>query len=80
MRYLDYTDQRIRRYIRAKRKRKALLEERKQAIIHRAVMAVTPQLSFANSQSLLYSLRSSGKRRIDSSIPIEPLPFRNLKR
>lgn len=36
-RFLDYVDWRIRRYIRAKRKLIALLEEQKQAIIHRAV-------------------------------------------
>jgi len=37
VRYLDYIDLRVRRYIRAKQKLIALLEERKQAIIHRAV-------------------------------------------
>ncbi len=36
-RYLDYADRRIRRYIRAKQKLIKLLEEQKQAIIHRAV-------------------------------------------
>ena len=36
-RFLDYADQRIRRYIRAKQKLIALLEEQKQAIIHQAV-------------------------------------------
>lgn len=36
-RYLDHIDRRIRRYIRAKRKLIALLEEQKQAVIHRAV-------------------------------------------
>ncbi len=36
-RFLDYIDRRIRRYIRAKRKLIALLEEQKQAIIQRAV-------------------------------------------
>jgi len=36
-RYLDYIDRRIRRYIRAKQKLIALLNEQKQAIIHRAV-------------------------------------------
>ena len=35
--FLDYADRRIRRYIRAKQKLIALLEEQKQAIIHRAV-------------------------------------------
>lgn len=35
--YLDYMDRRIRRYIRAKQKLIKLLEEQKQAIIHRAV-------------------------------------------
>ena len=37
VRFLDYADRRIRRYIRAKRKLIALLEEQKQAIIHQAV-------------------------------------------
>ena len=36
-RFLDYVDRRIRRYIRAKRQLIALLNEQKQAIIHRAV-------------------------------------------
>jgi type I restriction enzyme S subunit len=37
VRFLDYTDRRIRRYIRAKQKLIALLNEQKQAIIHKAV-------------------------------------------
>lgn len=37
VRYLDYVDRRVRRLIRAKRKLIALLTEKKQAIIHRAV-------------------------------------------
>jgi type I restriction enzyme, S subunit len=37
VRYLDYIDQHIRRYIRAKQKLIKLLEEQKQAIIHQAV-------------------------------------------
>ena len=37
VRFLDHADRRIRRYIRAKQKRIALLEEQKQAIIHQAV-------------------------------------------
>ncbi|MDZ7752321.1 MAG: restriction endonuclease subunit S [Gammaproteobacteria bacterium] len=37
VRYLDHMDRRIRRYIRAKQKLIKLLEEQKQAIIHRAV-------------------------------------------
>jgi type I restriction enzyme S subunit len=37
LRFLDHADRRIRRYIRAKQKLIALLEEQKQAIIHRAV-------------------------------------------
>ena len=37
VRYLDYTDRRIRRYVDAKRKLIALLEEEKQAIINQAV-------------------------------------------
>jgi type I restriction enzyme S subunit len=37
VRYLDYVDRRIRRYIRAKQKLIRLLEEQKQAIIHQAV-------------------------------------------
>jgi len=37
VRFLDYADRRIRRYIRAKQKLIKLLEEQKQAIIHRVV-------------------------------------------
>ena len=37
VRFLDHTDRRIRRYIRAKQNLIALLEEQKQAIIHQAV-------------------------------------------
>ena len=37
VRFLDHTDRRLRRYIRAKEKLIALLEEQKQAIIHHAV-------------------------------------------
>ena len=37
VRFLDHADERIQRYIRAKQKLLALLEEQKQAIIHRAV-------------------------------------------
>ena len=37
VRFLDYVDRRIQRYIRAKQKLIALLEEQKQAIIHQAV-------------------------------------------
>lgn len=37
VRFLDYADRRIRQYIRAKQKLIKLLEEQKQAIIHRAV-------------------------------------------
>ncbi len=37
VRFLDHAEQRIRRYIRAKKKLIKLLEEQKQAIIHRAV-------------------------------------------
>jgi type I restriction enzyme S subunit len=37
VRFLDYADRRIRRYIRAKHRLIELLEEQKQAIIHRAV-------------------------------------------
>jgi type I restriction enzyme S subunit len=37
VRFLSYTDQQVRRYIRAKQKLIKLLEEQKQAIVHRAV-------------------------------------------
>jgi type I restriction enzyme S subunit len=37
VRFIDYVDRRIRRYIRAKRKLIRLLEEQKQAVIHQAV-------------------------------------------
>ena len=36
-RYLDYVDRRVRRYVEAKRKLIALLEEERQAVIHQAV-------------------------------------------
>ena len=42
VRFLDYTDRRIRRYIRAKQKLIALLNEQKQAIIHKAVTRGLP--------------------------------------
>jgi len=37
VRYLDYIDRRVKRYVRAKQKLIKLLEEEKQAVIHRAV-------------------------------------------
>ena len=37
VRFLNHADRRIQRYIRAKQKLMALLEEQKQAIIHQAV-------------------------------------------
>jgi type I restriction enzyme S subunit len=37
VRFIDYTDRRIRRYIRAKQRLIKLLDEQKQAIVHRAV-------------------------------------------
>ena len=37
MRYLDHVDRRIRRYVSAKRKLIALLEEEKQAVVNQAV-------------------------------------------
>ena len=47
VRFLDHADRRIRRYIRAKQKLIALLEEQKQAIIHQAV---TGQIDVRTSQ------------------------------
>ena len=47
VRFLDHADRRIRRYIRAKQKLIALLEEQKQAIIHQAV---TGQLDVRTGQ------------------------------
>jgi type I restriction enzyme S subunit len=45
VRFLDHADRRIRRYIRAKQKLMKLLEEQKQAIIHRAVtLGLDPDL------------------------------------
>ena len=41
VRFLDHADRRIRRYIRAKQKLIALLEEQKQAVIHQAVTGQT---------------------------------------
>ena len=48
VRFLDHADRRIRRYIRAKQKLIALLEEQKQAIIHQAV---TGQVDVRTGQS-----------------------------
>ncbi len=50
VRYLDYVDRRIRRYIRAKQKLIELLEEQKQAIIHRAITrGLEPDVPFKPS-------------------------------
>ncbi len=50
VRFLDYVDRRIRRYIRAKQKLIALLNEQKQAIIHRAVTrGLDPNVRFKPS-------------------------------
>jgi type I restriction enzyme S subunit len=50
VRFLDHADRRIRRYIRAKQKLIKLLQEQKQAIIHRAVTrGVGPQVSLKPS-------------------------------
>lgn len=50
VRFLDYADRRIRRYIRAKQKLIKLLEEQKQAIIHRAVTrGLDPNVRFKPS-------------------------------
>ena len=55
VRFLDYVDRRIRRYIRAKETLIALLEEQKQAVIHQAVTGRTdvqtgqPYLSYNDS-------------------------------
>jgi type I restriction enzyme S subunit len=50
VRYLDYVDRRIRRYIRAKQKLIALLNEQKQAIIHQAVTrGLDPNVRFKPS-------------------------------
>jgi type I restriction enzyme, S subunit len=50
VRFLDYMDRRIRRYIRAKQKLIKLLEEQKQAIIHRAVTrGLDPNVRFKPS-------------------------------
>ena len=50
VRYLDYMDRRIRRYIRAKQKLIALLNEQKQAIIHQAVTrGLDPNVRFKPS-------------------------------
>ncbi len=50
VRFLDHADRRIRRYIRAKQKLIALLEEQKQAIIHQAV---TGQIDVRTGQPYL---------------------------
>jgi len=50
VRYLDYVDRRIQRYVAAKKKLIALLEEQKQAIIHRAVTrGLDPDAPLKNS-------------------------------
>jgi len=50
VRFIDYVDRRIRRYIRAKQKLIGLLEEQKQAIIHRAVTrGLDPNVPFKPS-------------------------------
>lgn len=50
VRFLDHADRRIRRYIRAKRQLIALLNEKKQAIIHRAVTrGLDPHVKFKPS-------------------------------
>jgi type I restriction enzyme S subunit len=50
VRYLDYVDRRVRRLVRAKRKLIALLAEKKQAIIHRAVTrGLDPDMPLKNS-------------------------------
>ena len=50
VRFLDYADRRIRRYIRAKQKLIKLLEEEKQVIIHRAVTrGLDPHVRFKPS-------------------------------
>ena len=56
VRFLDHADQRIRRYIRAKQKLIALLEEQKQAIIHQTV---TGQIDVRTGQPYL-SYKDSG--------------------
>lgn len=51
IRFLEYTDRRIRRYIRAKKNLIALLNEQKQAIIHRAVTrGLNPIVKFKSSE------------------------------
>ena len=50
VRYLDHADDRIRRYISAKERLITLLEEQKQAIIHRAVTrGLDPNVRFKPS-------------------------------
>jgi type I restriction enzyme, S subunit len=50
VRFVDFVDRRIRRYIRAKRKLIELLEEQMQAIIQRAVTrGIQPHVPFTNS-------------------------------
>jgi type I restriction enzyme, S subunit len=50
VRFLEYADQRIRRYIRTKQKLIKLLEEQKQAIIHQAVTrGLDPNVPFKDS-------------------------------
>ena len=60
VRFLDHADRRIRRYIRAKQKLIALLEEQKQAIIHQAV---TGQIDVRTGQPYP-SYKDSGVERL----------------
>ena len=55
--YLEHTERRIRRYIRAKQKLIALLEEQKQAIIHQAVTrGVNPEVTLKPTESSWFPL------------------------
>ena len=57
VRFLDHADQRIRRYIRAKQKLIALLEEQKQAVIHHAVTrGANPEVTLKPTESSWFPL------------------------
>ena len=57
VRFLDHADRRIRRYIRAKQKLIALLEEQKQAIIHQAVTCgANPEVTLKPTESSWFPL------------------------
>jgi type I restriction enzyme S subunit len=90
VRFLDYTDRRIKRYIRAKQKLIKLLEEEKQAIIHQAVTrGLNPDVPLKQSgiewvgdipeHWEIFSLKFISKKNQTGSTPptTEPIFYKN---